>query len=167
MNVSDAISTAIKDGMERFAYSLLWLVQNNLVAMNDHINTLKMDAVNHEEVTALIVTDMLGIKHVQVYSMPIEPGVFLLVLAEQESDARGMYLTNYGKLPNRIDDISGKIETDFYIHGEGYKTIREMKDSVLEFPHLLMVYDRRQKTVEEVEQAYMRKFQKQLRILEG
>lgn len=167
MNVSDAILTAIKDGMERFAYSLLWLVQKNLVAMNDDVNSLKMSAVNHEEVTALIASDVLGIKHVQVYSMPIEPGVFLLVLAKQESDARGMYLTYYGKLPNRIDDISGKMEMDFYVHGEGYKTIREMKDSILEFPHLLMVYDRRQRTVEEVEHAYMRKFQKQLRKLEG
>lgn len=158
MSISEALGHAIKDGMDRYAYSLLWLVQNGVYDGNAKIDTVDFSKVNHVEVARLKETGILEFSDIQLYSMPIEPRLFMLVFAKCEADARGLFLTNQNRLPSRIDNMTTKMDISFYFDDVGHKTLRELKDETMDFPSIAVIYDKREKSYEQVAYEYYLKF---------
>lgn len=158
MNISDSLGHAIKDGMDRYAYSLLWLVQNGVYDGSADINSVDFSKVDHAAVTELAKTGLLEFNNIQLYSMPIESRLYMLVFAKNESDARGAFLTDQNRLPTRIDNMTTKMDISFYFGEVGHKTLRELKDETLIFPTIALKYDKREKTYEQVAYEYYLKF---------
>lgn len=87
-------------------------------------------------------TNELGIEIIQLYSMRMADGRFAVILAKKEKDDRGKYLTEFGKLPKRIIDITEKMDTKFYFEKIGYRTNRQIKESIIGLPHLVKIYQK-------------------------
>lgn len=168
MNVGQAINEAVTDDMERMAYSLFWLVSKQFCDTNDNFESVDLGMVDHDEVSRLIKQNALKMKTpILLYSMPVQPKLFLLVLAENIADAKGLYLQTYKRLPSRVDDVSHGMDKVFYSKIGGYQSIREIKNSVKDFPCIAVLYDKNEKEMDLVEYEYTQMFGKSLRILEG
>lgn len=143
MNVSEAMNTAVTDDMERIAYSLFWLVSQKIYDLNQDVNTVDFSKVDHEQVDNLIKNNVLQMKTpIYLYSMPIKPKVFAIVLAATESDAKGLYWNKYKALPGRADDISNSMDMYFYDEVKGYWYMRDYKNSLVDFPHFVMEFEK-------------------------
>jgi len=158
VNINESLTHAINDGMDRYAYSLLWLVQNGIYNGNADINSVDFSKVDHVTVTELMKSGMLEFNDIQLYSMPIEPRVFMLVFAKNESEARGLFLSDQNKLPSRIDNMTAKMDISLYFDKEGSKTLRQLKDETMVFPSIALIYDKREKSYEQVAYEYYLKF---------
>jgi len=159
MNINETINSAVTDDMERMAYSLFWLVSKKFYSMEQDVNVVDFSKVDHDEVNQLIENDILKMKTpILLYSMLVKPKVFMLVLAADESDARGSFLQTYKRLPSRIDDITDKIDMDFHTEGKGYWRIRDVRNQITKFPHTVMIYDKNAKSADQVEHEYYQKF---------
>lgn len=143
MTVNELLYDAIKYDEELLAYSVYWSIKTGLCNGLDSVKQFNSDLVNVDEVKQMIAQNELDMRIVKLYSMPTTPGSHLIVLAENEKTAKGQYLNDVGKLPQKIFDISGKMDKTFWFGKEiGYKSIREIKDKTLMFPVTVMEYEK-------------------------
>jgi hypothetical protein len=141
MTVNELLYDAIKYDEELLAYSVYWSIKNGLCNGMDNAKKFKKELVNGEEVKEMIAVNELDMRIVKLYSMPTTSSNHLIVLAESEESAKGQYLIEVGKLPQKIFDISDKMDKSFWFGEEmGYKTIRKYKDETLMFPNTVMEY---------------------------
>lgn len=140
MNVMELMQESIRYDETFLAYAIFWGIQKNVFRGNHDCNSIDFNLVNVSETKEMMNQNILGIEMIRLYSMKMEDGRFAIVLAKQETDAKGKFLSEYGKLPRRVIDISEKMDTSFYFEKIGHRSIREIKESILEFPYLVMVY---------------------------
>ncbi len=143
MTVNELMYDALKYDETLLAYSLFWSIKKGLCKAHDHVNKFDMGIVNQKEVYELMEQNPLGIKKMNLYSMPTFPNQHLIVFAESEASARGHYLSEVGILPRLIHDMNDKLDTTFWFGEEqGYKTLRTVRDETLMFPSTVMEYDK-------------------------
>lgn len=142
MNVHELMQEAIRFDEPFLAYALYWGIRNDVIQGIDNADEIDFNVMDVDAVSEMISRNELGIEVIRLYSMRMEDGRFAIILAKKEADARGKFLTEFGKLPKRIIDISEKMDTDFYFEKVGYRSIREIKESVIDLPYLVMVYQK-------------------------
>ena len=140
MTINELLYDAIKYEETFLAYSLYWSLQQGYCKSLDDSKAFKCNLVDLIEINKLVESNPLGIKIMGLYSMPINKN-HLIVLAENEASAKGHYLSEIGKLPSKIQDMTNKMDTSFwYGKGQGYKSFREIKENTLIFPSTVMEY---------------------------
>lgn len=141
MTVNELLYDAIKYDEELLAYSVYWSIKKGLCNGLDNVKQFKAELVDAAEVKEMIARNELDMRIIKVYSMPTTPGSHLIVLAENEASAKGHYLNEIGKLPQKIFDISTKMDKSFWFGKEiGYKSIRKFRDEALIFPTTVMEF---------------------------
>lgn len=142
MTVNELLFDAIKYDEELLAYSIYWSLKKGLCNGLDQAEQFQAELVNGTEVKEMIANNELGMKIIKLYSMPTTPGSHLIVLAEDEASAKGHYLSEVGRLPNKVFDISIRMDKSFWFEDIGYKSIRKIKDETLMFPVTVMEYQK-------------------------
>lgn len=141
MTVNELLYDAIKYDEELLAYSVYWSIKNGLCNGLDNVKQFKAELVNGDEVKEMINRNELDMRIIKLYTMPTISDKHLIVLAESEASAKGHYLNEIGTLPQKIFDISAKMDKTFWFGDEiGYKSIRKFKDETLMFPITVMEF---------------------------
>lgn len=167
MTLNELLYESLKSDEHFLAYSIYWAIQEGLVKGSDRFETLKNINLDTVKINELRERNVLNVKEIKLYSMPMETNQYLFVFAENESDARGVYMQQFSKLPKSIGDMTSRMDFEMWSEEEGYKTFREMKDEILHFPSVALVYERDDRPVEVVEHEYYLMFGKELRELKG
>jgi hypothetical protein len=143
MTINELLYDAIKHEETFLAYSLYWSMQKGICKATDSVKTFHAKQVDANEVNKLIESNPLGIQIMKLFVMPTGGNFHLFVLAENEADAKGVFLNEVGILPRKVVDMTIKLDTTFWL-GEniGYKSCREVKNETLMFPHVIGEYDK-------------------------
>lgn len=143
MTVNELMYDALKYDEPLLAYSVFWSIKQGLCKAQDHVREFKTELVIQEEVNELVEQNPLGMNTLKLYAMPTKENHSLLVFADSEASAKGHYLSEQGKLPRLIHDMTFKLDTTFWFGEEqGYKTLRKVRDETLMFPSTVMEYDK-------------------------
>ena len=143
MTFNDLLLDAIKYDAERLAYSVYWLIKNEVVKGTDYSKGIDWDLVNHVVVQNMIERNELNIIPIRLFSVPMGNNRHMLIFAQDEQLARGHYLNETDQLPSKIFDISNGMDKNFWFPDKKkYQTLRELKDETLIFPATAMIYEK-------------------------
>lgn len=132
---------AIKFDDELLAYSIYWLIKNNVRKGTDFANNINWDLVNHEEAKQMRELNELNLQPIKIYSAPLGNKEHIIIFAKSEESARGHVLTEIGRLPTMLFDISSKIDKNFWFpEQQKNKSLRQLKDETLIFPATAMIF---------------------------
>lgn len=141
MTFNELLLDAIRFDEVWMAYSVYWLIKNDVYKGTDNIKHVNWGLINEEEVNQMMERNDLNLNPVKLYSTPLGDDLHFLVFALNEESARGHCLNELGRLPEKIFDISQKMEMSFWFEDrKEYKSLRELKDETLIFPATAMVY---------------------------
>lgn len=143
MTYSELLNDAIKYDEEKLAYSVYWLIKNGIVKSSDYAHSVNWDLVNHEEVEVMRRRNELNMSTIRLFTLPLGNGKHFLVFAESEQAARGHCLNEMGYAPNKIFDITNKLDTSFWFpEKQKYQSLRELRDEILIFPATAMIFQK-------------------------
>jgi len=157
VTINELLYDAIKHEETFLAYSLYWSMKQGHCKATDSIKTFRAKKQDIEEINKLIESNPLGIQIMKLYSMKTKDGQNLIVLAENESSAKGHYLSEEGILPSKIHDMTNKMDTSFWYGEEGYKSFSQIRDETLMFPSTVMRYAKEKATYEKTEREYFKR----------
>ena len=141
MTFNELLLDAIKFDEVWMAYSVYWLIKNDVYKGTDNIKRVDWGLINEEEVNQMMERNELNLNPVKLYTIPLGNDLHFLVFALTEESARGHCLNELGRLPEKIFDISQKMEMSFWFDDrKKYKSLRELKEETLIFPATAMVY---------------------------
>ncbi len=162
MTLNETLRNATEQGELKLAYTILWAIQQGLVNGDNSFRDLMDSDLNHQEIEISQKQNLLGIKIVNLYTSRIDGNQFVFIFAESEMQAKMFYKSLYGSFPKSMTDASSRIDVYMWSAEEGYKTFREMKESILDFPAIAAVYEKEDKPVVQVEHEYYQKFGRKL-----
>ena len=141
MTFNELLLDAIKFDEVWMAYSVYWLIKNDVYKGTDSIKQVNWGLINEDEVKQMMERNDLNLNPVKLYTIPLGNDLHFLIFALTEESARGHCLNELGRLPEKIFDISQKMEMSFWFEDrQEYKSLRELKDEMLMFPATAMVY---------------------------
>ena len=141
MTFNELLLDAIKFDEVWMAYSVYWLIKNDVYKGTDSIKQVNWGLINEDEVKQMMERNDLNLNPVKLYTIPLGNDLHFLIFALTEESARGHCLNELGRLPEKIFDISQKMEMSFWFEDrQEYKSLRELKDETLIFPATAMVY---------------------------
>ena len=141
MTFNELLLDAIKFDEVWMAYSVYWLIKNDVYKGTDSIKQVNWGLINEEEVKQMMERNDLNLNPVKLYTIPLGNDLHFLIFALTEESARGHCMNELGRLPEKIFDISQKMEMSFWFEDrQEYKSLRELKDETLVFPATAMVY---------------------------
>ena len=110
MTFNELLLDAIKFDEVWMAYSVYWLIKNDVYKGTDSIKQVNWGLINEEEVKQMMERNDLNLNPVKLYTIPLGNDLHFLVFALTEESARGHCLNELGRLPEKIFDISQKME---------------------------------------------------------
>ena len=117
-------------------YCIYYLLRERIVLPSTFISQVDWLLVNEIEVQELIKDNPLKIKQTELYAVKGKEKT-MVILAENLEQVRGLMLKKFGKLPKIIKMPSSKLDVSFWFEENGtYKTLREIKSTIKEFPHI-------------------------------
>ena len=141
MTFNELLLDAIKFDEVWMAYSVYWLIKNDVYKGTDNIKQVNWGLINEDEVNQMMERNDLNLNPVKLYTIPLGNDLHFLIFALTEESARGHCMNETGRLPEKIFDISQKMEMSFWFEDrQEYKSLRELKDETLMFPATAMVY---------------------------
>lgn len=141
MTFNELLLDAIKFDEVWMAYSVYWLIKNDVYKGTDSIRQVDWGLINEDEVKQMMERNDLNLNPVKLYTIPLGNDLHFLIFALTEESARGHCMNELGRLPEKIFDISQKMEMSFWFEDrQEYKSLRELKDETLIFPATAMVY---------------------------
>ena len=141
MTFNELLLDAIKFDEVWMAYSVYWLIKNDVYKGTDNIKQVNWGLINEDEVNQMMERNDLNLNPVKLYTIPLGNDLHFLIFALTEESARGHCMNETGRLPEKIFDISQKMEMSFWFEDrKEYKSLRELKDETLIFPATAMIY---------------------------
>ncbi|MEB7455105.1 hypothetical protein [Lysinibacillus sphaericus] len=141
MTFNELLLEAIKCDDELLAYSIYWLIKNNVVKGTDRANNINWNLVHHEEVKQMRERNELNLQTVKTYSVPLGNRQHIIIFAQSEESAKGHVYAELGRIPTKIFDISNKMDMSFWFpEQQKNKSLRQMKDETLVFPATAMIF---------------------------
>ena len=139
MTFNELLLDAIKFDEVWMAYSVYWLIKNDVYKGTDNIKQVNWGLINEDEVNQMMERNDLNLNPVKLYTIPLGNDLHFLIFALTEESARGHCMNETGRLPEKIFDISQKMEMSFWFEDrQEYKSLRELKDETLIFPATAM-----------------------------
>lgn len=143
MTFNELLLDAIKYDEEKLAYSVFWLINNDIYKATDYAHSNDWDLVNHDEVNRMRERNELNMSIIKLYTIPLGKNKHILVFAVDEKSARGHCVSELGIIPGKVIDITNKIDTSFWFPEENkYRSLRELRDETLIFPATAMIYEK-------------------------
>lgn len=141
MTFNELLLEAIKCDDELLAYSIYWLIKNNVVKGTDFANNINWNLVNHEEVKQMRERNELNLQTIKTYSVPLGNRQHIIIFAQSEESAKGHVYAEFGRIPTKIFDISNKMDMSFWFpEQQKNKSLRQVKDETLVFPATAMIF---------------------------
>lgn len=141
MTFNELLLEAIKCDDELLAYSIYWLIKNNVVKGTDFANNINWNLVNHEEVKQMRERNELNLQTIKTYSVPLGNKQHIIIFAESKESAKGHVYAELGRIPTKIFDISNKMDMSFWFpEQQKNKSLRQVKDETLVFPATAMIF---------------------------
>lgn len=141
MTFNELLLEAIKCDDELLAYSIYWLIKNNVVKGTDFANNINWNLVNHEEVKRMRERNELNLQTIKTYSVPLGNRQYIIIFAQSEESAKGHVYAELGRIPTKIFDISNKMDMSFWFpEQQKNKSLRQVKDETLVFPATAMIF---------------------------
>ncbi|MEY9980370.1 hypothetical protein [Lysinibacillus sp. RC79] len=141
MTFNELLLDAIKCDDELLAYSIYWLIKNNVVKGIDWANNINWNLVNHEEVKQMREGNELNLQTIKTYSVPLGNRQHMIIFAKSEESAKGQVYTELGRIPTKVFDISNKMDMSFWFpEQQKNKSLRQVKDETLIFPATAMIF---------------------------
>lgn len=141
MTFNELLLEAIKCDDELLAYSIYWLIKNNVVKGTDQANNIDWNLVNHEEVKQMRKRNELNLQAIKTYSVPLGNRQHIIIFAQSEESAKGHVYAELGRIPTKIFDISNKMDMSFWFpEQQKNKSLRQVKDETLVFPATAMIF---------------------------
>ncbi|MFS0819645.1 hypothetical protein ABC382_22510 [Lysinibacillus sp. 1P01SD] len=141
MTFNELLLEAIKCDDELLAYSIYWLIKNNVVKGTDFANNINWNLVNHEEVKQMRERNELNLQTIKTYSVPLGNRHHIIIFAQNEESAKGHVYAELGRIPIKIFDISNKMDMSFWFpEQQKNKSLRQVKDETLVFPATAMIF---------------------------
>lgn len=161
MILHELMNDAIVYDESKLAYSIYWAIREGHVQAGDRYKAFQQVELDMQAIETMMKENPLGIMSVRLYSVKIRPGLFHLVLANDEKGARSELYDQVGIIPETIVDITRGMDELLFdeVKAEG-QTIRQIKDTALRIPHYIGIYDKTEKSIEQVEHEYYLKFGK-------
>lgn len=143
MTYNELLYDAIRFDEPKLAYPLYYLIKNGVVNGNEMYNKEMLFNIPRHEIDKLITENVLGLNKIKLYSVPIGDNKHFILFAESEESARGHCINVLGRLPEKIIDISQKMDMSFWIEEKKkYQSLREIKDETLVFPSSVMIFEK-------------------------
>lgn len=141
MTFNELLLEAIKCDDELLAYSIYWLIKNNVVKGIDRANNINWNLVHHEEVKQMRERNELNLQTIKTYSVPLGNRQHIIIFAQSEESAKGHVYAELGRIPTKIFDISNKMDMSFWFpEQQKNKSLRQVKDETLVFPATAMIF---------------------------
>ncbi|WP_421924861.1 hypothetical protein [Lysinibacillus capsici] len=141
MTFNELLLEAIKCDDELLAYSIYWLIKNNVVKGTDFANNINWNLVNHEEVKQMRERNELNLQTIKAYSVPLGNKQHIIIFAQSEESAKGHVYAELGRIPTKIFDISNKMDMSFWFpEQQKNKSLRQVRDETLVFPATAMIF---------------------------
>lgn len=141
MTFNELLLEAIKCDDELLAYSIYWLIKNNVVKGTDFANNINWNLVNHEEVKRMRERNELNLQTIKTYSVLLGNRQHIIIFAQSEESAKGHVYAELGRIPTKIFDISNKMDMSFWFpEQQKNKSLRQVKDETLVFPATAMIF---------------------------
>lgn len=141
MTFNELLLEAIKCDDELLAYSIYWLIKNNVVKGAHLANNINWNLVNHEEVKQMRERNELNMQTIKTYSVPLGNKQHIIIFAQSEESAKGHVYAELGRIPTKIFDISNKMDMSFWFpEQQKNKSLRQVKDETLVFPATVMIF---------------------------
>lgn len=141
MTFNELLLEAIKCDDELLAYSIYWLIKNNVVKGTDRANNINWNLVNHEEVKQMRDRNELNLQTIKTYTVPLGNRQHIIIFAQSEESAKGHVYAELGRIPTKIFDISNKMDMSFWFpEQQKIKSLRQVKDETLVFPATAMIF---------------------------
>lgn len=141
MTFNELLLEAIKCDDELLAYSIYWLIKNNVVKGTDFANNINWNLVNHEEVKRMRERNELNLQTIKTYSVPLGNRQHIIIFAQSEESAKGHVYAELGRIPTKIFDISNKMDMSFWFpEQQKNKSLRQVRDETLVFPTTAMIF---------------------------
>lgn len=141
MTFNELLLEAIKCDDELLAYSIYWLIKNNVVKGAHLANNINWNLVNHEEVKQMRERNELNMQTIKTYSVPLGNKQHIIIFAQSEESAKGHVYAELGRIPTKIFDISNKMDMSFWFpEQQKIKSLRQVKDETLVFPATAMIF---------------------------
>jgi len=138
---NELLLEAIKCDDELLAYSIYWLIKNNVVKGTDRANNINWNLVHHEEVKQMRERNELNLQTIKTYSVPLGNRQHIIIFAQSEESAKGHVYAELGRIPTKIFDISNKMDMSFWFpEQQKNKSLRQVKDETLVFPATAMIF---------------------------
>lgn len=143
MTYNELLLDAIRCEEEKLAYSIYWLIKNGILKGSDYVKPIDWDLVNHDEVKAMRERNELNMNIIRLYSIPLGNNQHFLVFAANEEDAKGHCFKELNRIPNKIFDITDRLDTSFWFEDkQKYQSLRELRDEILIFPATAMIFQK-------------------------
>ena len=141
MTFNELLLDAIKCDDELLAYSIYWLIKNNVIRGTDRDNNINWNLVNHEEVKQMRERNELNLQTIKTYSVPLGNKQHMIIFAKSEESAKGHVYTELGRIQTKMFDISNKMDMSFWFpEQQKIKSLRQVKDETLIFPATAMIF---------------------------
>jgi len=141
---NELLLDAIKCDDELLAYSIYWLIKNNVVKGTDWAKNINWNLVNHEDVKQMRERNELNLQIIKVYTVPLGNKQHMIIFAQSEESAKGHVYAELGRIPTKIFDISNKMDMSFWLpEQQKIKSLRQVKDETLIFPATVMIFEKR------------------------
>lgn len=141
MTFNELLLEAIKCDDELLAYSIYWLIKNNVVKGAHFANNINWNLVNHEEVKQMRERNELNLQTIKTYSVPLGNKQHMIIFAQSQESAKGHVYAELGRIPTKIFDISNKMDMSFWFpEQQKNKSLRQVKDETLVFPATAMIF---------------------------
>lgn len=143
MTFNELLLEAIKCDDELLAYSIYWLIKNNVVKGTDFANNINWNLVKHEDVKKMRERNELNLQSIKVYTVPLGNKQHIIIFAQSEESAKGHVYAELGRIPTKIFDISNKMDMSFWFpEQQKIKSLRQVKDETLIFPATVMIFEK-------------------------
>lgn len=133
--VKELLYDAVEYDEPFLAHAVYYAVQQKFVSLEDSIDQLNFEELDHEAVIKMRDENYLSMCTIKLFTIQIEPRRFAFYLAEKEDEARSKHYSIYGQISKRVIDMTDKMDTSLYCHEtKRVESFRELKKRTMQFP---------------------------------
>jgi len=121
------------------AHSLYHLLAEKKISLDDDIDQVDLNQVDHEKIAELVQKNVLGIHRVGVYSLKMDQKSFVFIYASNEEEAIQFYRKSFHQSPLNCHEYSLDFE---FARGNGVISFRDMRREFESFPSVAGYYEK-------------------------
>jgi hypothetical protein len=139
MLVKEFYSDCLRFEETVLAHYMYYLLEERKISLDDNMDDIEYEQVDHQKVKELIERNVLGIRKVRIYSLKMNEEDFYFIFALSKQEAIQFYTKTFHHTPLNCHEYSLDFQLD---RGNEAISFREMRRNFKSFPAIAGWYKR-------------------------